>query len=53
MLVAQSSVEELGVTPRQFETDSAIARDHVVALLEGCKEGCKLHLRARIIGSAA
>jgi len=49
MLVAQSSVEELGVTPRQFETDSAIARDHVVALLEGCK----LHLRAWIIGSAA
>jgi len=27
MVVAQTSVEELGGTPRQFETDSSIARE--------------------------
>jgi hypothetical protein len=37
MMVAQASVEELGVTSRQFETDSSMARKHVVALLEGTK----------------
>ena len=47
MVVAQTSVQRFGVTPRQFETNSSIAREHVVALLEGTK----LRLRARIIGS--
>jgi hypothetical protein len=48
MLVAQSTVEEPGVTPRPLETASWIARGHLALF-----EGCKLHLRARSIGSAA
>ncbi len=45
----QTSVEEFDVTARQLETDSSIAREHVVGLLEGSR----LHRRARIIGAAA
>jgi hypothetical protein len=40
--VARTSIEELGVTPRQFEADPSIDRHHVIALLE-CT---KLRLRA-------
>ena len=37
----QTSVEEFDVTARQLETDSSIAREHVVGLLEapGCTGG--------------
>lgn len=35
--VARTSIEELGVTPAQFEADPSIDRHHVIALLECTK----------------
>jgi hypothetical protein len=47
MVVAQTSVDKLGGTPPAVQLTPLIAREHVVAVLEGAK----LHLQARMVGS--